>query len=230
MDLAAFTSTMIGAAVSILTSLAVFGFTSWTEGRKSKLRDKRSSAFAAFQGFQKLVHITNELSNTKRHIDEAFKYADENGLGDADPFAKIQPMVGAKAVIEPVRVEEMYFLVEAKLSHLMGEIDLIYRRALNTEAVVDQFNKMKLELGSFLEARMASFEPGEGTRAVFELVGNDAKLAHLRGAAMNNLIGQMLEHLEKDFPESKRLSETFLQVAQKHFGTDFPQVKLEWEF
>ena len=124
----------------------------------------------------------------------------------------------------------MYFLAEGKLSHLISEIDLIFRRALNTEAVIEQFNKMKIDYAAFLEAKTATIEPGEGTRVSFELVGNDGKFANIKGAAMNNLMGQMMEYLERDCEEAKRLSEAFLKAAQAHFGADFPSVKIEWKF
>ncbi len=139
-------------------------------------------------------------------------------------------MVGAKAALEPIAMEEMFFLVSAKVAHLMAEVDLIYRRALNTDAVVDQFNRMKLEFGNFIEERTSKIELGEGTRAAFELAGKDVKLADLRGGAMNNLVGQMLEHLESDCAEAKRISQEFLEAARKYFGSDFPDVKLEWRF
>ena len=230
MDWWAFVSTLVGAGVSIVTSLAVFGFTLWTESRKVKAETKTKDAFSAFRGFQKLVQIANDLTNTQRHIDEAFKEASEHGLEEADPYIKVNPLVGAKVVLEPPRIEEMFFLVDAKLTHVMGEIDLMYRRALNTEAVVEKFNTMKLEFGQFLEARTKKIEGLDGTRVAFELVGQDAKVAELRGGAMNNLLGQLLEHLEKDCSEAKRLAETFLKAAQEHFGPDFPKVKLEWMY
>ena len=230
MDWPAFISTIIGAGVSILTSLAVFGFTSWLEARRKKAEEKKRSAFLAFSGFQKLVRFVNEVKNIDLYIDKAFKDAVEVGLEEAEPFQKIQQLLGAKVAIEPVKIEEMFFLIDLKLSHVMAEIDIMYRRVLNTEAVVAQFNSMKLEFSNFVEVKMQRIQPGEGTRVAFDLIGNDAKLAQLKGGAMNNLIGQLLEHLERDCIEAKRLAEVFLNAAQTYFDVDFPKVKITWEF
>ncbi len=230
MDWPAFISTIVGAGVSICTSIAVFGFTSWTDGKKAVAREKKTNAFLAFRGFKKLVQITNYLTNTQLHIVNAFKDAHDNGLGDADPYIKLLPMVSAKEGLEPLSTEEMYFLVEGKLSQVISEIDLIYRRALNIEAVLEQFNKMKSEFQTFMEGKASTIEHVEGTRVAFELIGNDGKFANLKGAAMNNLIGHMVEYLERDCVEAKRISQEFLEAAQAHFGADFPSVKIEWKF
>ena len=230
MEWATFFSTILGAGVSIVTSLVVFGFTSWSETKKAEAIQKRKSAFLAFNGFQKLMQISNDLANNSLYIDNAFKDADEQGLGDLDPFQKLQPLVRARVPLEPLTIDEMYFLVESKNSEVLAEIDLIYRRALNVEAVIDQFNAMKTDFYSFIEAKDGSIEPGEGTLAKAKLAGADAKLSRLKGGAMNNLIGQLLEYLERDCVESKRVAEFFLTACQKHFGKDFPQVKLTWEF
>ena len=115
MDWPAFISTIIGAGVSILTSLAVFGFTSWLEARRKKAEEKKRSAFLAFSGFQKLVRFVNEVKNIDLYIDKAFKDAVEVGLEEAEPFQKIQQLLGAKVAIEPVKIEEMFFLIDLKL-------------------------------------------------------------------------------------------------------------------
>lgn len=230
MEWASFFSTIVGAGVSIVTSLVVFGFTSWSETKKAETIQRQKGAFLAFNGFQKLVQISNDLANTKLHIDKAFKEADVLGLGDLDPFEKVQQLVRARVPLEPLSIDEMYFLVESKHSEMLAKIDLIYRRTLNVEAVIDQFNAMKTEYSNFIEAKADSIVPGEGTHASIELTVAGARLAHLKGGAMNNLIGQLLEYLERDCADSKRVAESFLTVCQEHFGMDFPRVKITWEF
>ena len=180
MDWSAFTSTLVGAGVSIGTSIAVFGFTSWTDGKKAVAREKKTNAFLAFRGFQKLVHITNDLTNTQLHINNAFKDAHDNGLGDADPYIKLLPMVSAKVGLEPLSIEEMYFLVEGKLSHVISEIDLIYRRALNTEAVIEQFNKMKLNFKASWRPKHLRLSRAKGQELLLNLLAMMESLRILR--------------------------------------------------
>lgn len=228
MEWATFLATLVGAGVSIATSLCVFGFTSWIEARRRADREKKAHAFQAFRGLQKLISIANDLTNVQRHLNEAFDEAREHGLEDAEPFVKVKPIIGAELALHALVAEEMFFLVDQKHSHVMGEIELIFHRALNVRAVVEQFNRMRLEFGQFLESRTKAVAALDGTRVAFELEGNDAKLADLRGGAMNNLLGQLMEHLDRDCVEAKRLAELFHDLAQTHFNDAFPKVKLEW--
>lgn len=59
------------------------------------------------------------------------------------------------------------------------------------------------------------------------LEGADATRAEMRISAMNNLLGQIMENLEQDIPESWRVLSEFNQVASERFGDKYPKFKLK---
>jgi hypothetical protein len=222
-------STLLGAGVSIATSLVVFGFTSWSETKRQRKMERKAEAFRAFCGFQKLLRAANSIANLKRHIDEAFQEAEEHGVLDGEPASKVRPVVSAEIDLQPVAAEEMFFLIEGKRSQMMGEIELIYHRSLNNIAASKAYSVMRLEFDRFLESQTSSINDVEGAVVSFNMKGLHEAVAGLRVGMLNNMLGQLMENLESDVPEARRLCEAFLQAAKEQFGKDFPNVKLEWK-
>ena len=220
--------TVAGGLISIATTVVMFNVGQISERRKKAIEKRKADAFSAFSGFHKLLAIANNPGNITIHIDEIFTDAQKKGAGDLELYQKFTPLVGASREYLSVSMNELYFLAEVKASKLMGDIDLIYHRARNIDATLNIINKLKIDFLKFAEERGKSIElPIDGQMAV-TMSSHDANLANMRADVLQRMLGDFMELLERDYPESKRVCEAFLATAQKHFGDDFPKVKLEW--
>ena len=185
-------------------------------------------AAEAFSGFQKLMSISNGLLNCKRAIDEEFREAAENGHLDAEPWSKVKPIIGAEADYERLQPQEVVFLVQEKKSELLNDIALIYRRAVNNEAVISQYNELRLEFSRFLADNSQETLQFDQTHASVELEGADIQKARAQEIMLNGLIGNLLDALEKDCLEIKRIVAEYHSAAVDHYGDLFPEFRLEW--
>ena len=220
--------TMVGAAMSILTTLAMFSLAQWTDRKKKEADKRKEGAIIAFEGFLKLKAVSEELGNQKRQIDEAFDEAREKGDTLKSPSKFVRGFVSAASGLQSLDAKQLVFLVKIKKAELMVDAELIVRRAQNVEASIRKYTELRDELQQFLSSNAEVISTGGDPRGQFGFSGKNAELAKIKVAALDELVLQIRAFLDKDAPESRRVADAYLSAARQHFGDDFPQFKLEW--
>jgi hypothetical protein len=220
--------TLVGGAISIATTAILFSANQRVERKKRAIESRKSEALRAFKGFWKLRNVANGLMNLELQIAQSYREADESGMEDALPFSKVKAFVGALEDYELLEIEEVVFLSRQKNIALLNDIELIVRRARTIEVVVIKYNDMKASFEEFIESHAEEIEVLDEPIVGSKLKGRLGVIAHLRECSGNNLLGQLQELLESDCKESKRVTEAYLEAAEKEFGEDFPKFKFVW--
>lgn len=203
----------------------------WRTNRHARIEreNEREELLAgkAYEAFFKLLDGYNFIGHLNREIDQMFDNASEDGDEDMEPSAKVMAIVGAEMPPEQIHASEVAFLIGEKNAELLNDVHLIQRRIANTYAVISTYNELSLEFQKFLEESFKNADLSAGTRMSTSLEGADATRAEMRISAMNNLLGQIMENLEQDIPESWRVLSEFNQVASERFGDKYPKFKLK---
>ena len=220
--------TLVGGAISLATTYLMFNKTQSTEREKREKENKKRLALSAFNGFRKLLEVSNGLENIKLHIDEGFEAAEKNGGLDLDPYIKILPFVGARGIYKDLVSEELFFLTKLKNSELISELDVIIRRARNNEVVIEKYSELRQDINSFLETRIGTDTSADGTLVSGTIATSDKVVLDLRGGLLNNVLGTLMEHLEADCVKARKICSEYLEAAQAEYQDDFPKIKLEW--
>ena len=206
----------------------MYNFAQKTERDKRAVERRKAAAMEVFSGYWKLRAIADGLLNLDRQIDEEYKQADAAGLNHLLPCEKVGPFVGANHDYQTLDAKELVFLFDQKKADLVGEIDLLTRRAKNIDAVLVQYNQLKASLGDFNERNSEEVVLHEGTRATIQFSGKYGRFADLRRGVLNNLLGQLQHFLEGDLKEALRVADAYLEAAKLEYSSDFPEFKHEW--
>jgi hypothetical protein len=226
MDWGAFYSTLIGAGISLVASLAMFGLAQFVERRRRDKERKRTEAMEAFVGLHKLMKTLNSIENLARHIDTEFRENQKGYAGEGEPSSIVRQIVGSTPNIEDLTAQELVF-VSGGNGELPAQILELQERARNNNTIVQHYNKLKEEFRIFLEANSDALSIKEGNIASIEFEGKAAVLAELKVGEMNQLLGGLIETLEEDRLRIRRVAESYIAEAVKKFRDDFPAKRLE---
>lgn len=219
-------------AGGVLALLGSFGAT-WQNNRAAlKIREEeieRQGAESAYATFFKLLEAHSYAANLQRQINEMFDKAAESGGADMEPWAKVMELVGAADEIRMIEPSESSFLIAEKQADLLNDIHLIQRRIANIMASASKYNEVRSEVHEFLVANMSEGELREGTQFAASFEGVAGIHAEMLSSRANNLLGQIMEFLEKDVPAAWDITERFKSAATERFGEKFPKFNLDLE-
>ncbi len=222
--LVAVLSTLLGGGVSLATSYFLA-----KSARSFDLKEKQKTqleqrAFYAQKAIIKLFELGNSSISIKMHIDEQFDEADAAGDSGLEPVQKVQEIVSGNIKLETLLPEEIAFLLHTNESDLLMEILVFEKRVISHQAVVSAYNKYRAELTELMSSGLVS---AQGKVATVELKGTDGILANVKISALNNLLGQFMEKLDRDSIDAISLLNRFSSVAKKTFGEHFPTLVME---
>ena len=220
---------LVGGLMSAGSAVGMFYLAQRTERKKREAERRRQSAQAAFEGFWKLRAIAAGQINLNREITDQYIAAQHSDAEDMLPANKVVGMLGAPNGYEHLAATEYLFLIKQKKAELIAEIDLVVRRAMNNEVSANKYNELRVDFEEFVAQNADLVVPHAGTSASIELTGKAGAIADLKIRRLNNLLGQIEEHLDRDCKNSKKVVEDFLTAARAEFGEDFPKFKFEWE-
>ena len=222
-----FAAALIGGALALLGSFVA----TWQADRAARRarRDEleRIRAERAYATFFKLLDAHSAAANIRRHIDEMFENAAQDGAADMEPWAKVMEIVGAPEQVETIHPSETTFLLGEGKADLLNDVHLVQRRIANIIASVQKYAALRAELHTILVANMAEGELQEGTRISANFEGSARLHVEMRASQLNNLLGQILDALEKDIPHCWQVLSEFKEAAAKRFGNNFPEFKIE---
>jgi len=229
MDWPTFTATLVGAGVSIATSLVVFGATFYVT-RKTHERDgDKEKAFAAYTGLLKTLHTANACLNIQRHIDECFSRAAENNVEVDNPAEIVTEIVAIDLGIEYVAAEESAFLLAIGEAQLLFDVLEFQQRVAAHETTLKRYNEMRLEFQQFVDSNADEVIEGEGTMVSLSFSAQSRSRASVKIGVLNNMIGTLIEQLERDGVSAKSLVQRYHDAANEHFGDMFPRIQISWD-
>ena len=225
----AFASALLGGVISLSTSWLL----AYQSNRASRLHSiaekKDQKVFFAHQGFIKILQFANSAYSVKKAIDGQFDDANEAGHIDLEPVMKVQEILATEADFEAFQAEELVFLLHSNDANLVGDLIVFEKRVLAQRHVVRCYNEKRAELGKHIEAGLTGVSSDIGTVISSELSGREAMLARAKSNALNNLLGNFMQTLERDVADSKKLLERYKTAARAEFGNLFANLKLEDE-
>ena len=225
MDWGALVPTLVGGAISLVSSVAVFTLAERAERKKKEKNRREEQAADAFVGLQKLMYSLNAIENLARHIETEFRSAEGDGGANMEPAAIVRTIVGSDSRIEDLQTKEFAFLID-ETGELAAKIAEIQERCKNSMAAVQTFNELKADYDRFVEEN-AEFEEIEGNLATMVFKDRDAKVAELKVGRMNQLLASIIASLEEDRKQVREVTSEFIKKAVESFGDEFPARSLE---
>ncbi|TMV05509.1 hypothetical protein FGK63_15795 [Ruegeria sediminis] len=217
-------------AGGVLALLGSFGAT-WQNNRAArKTRQEElehERAERAYATFFKLLDAHNSAANLQLQINEMFDSAAESGAEEMEPWAKVMELVGAPDEIRTIEPSETSFLIAEKQADLLNEVHLIQRRIANIMASAAKYTEIRAEIHALLVSKMSEGELSEGTRISAAFEGTAKLHAEMLGMRANNLLGQIMEYLDKDVSASWETVGKFKTAASTRFGDKFPEFNID---
>lgn len=230
MDWTTLVPTLVGAGISVTTTVVMFAVAYKFQQRNELDRREDRSARLAYSGLQKLMRTANGVLVLAKHFDTEFEEAHKHAKRGDDPALWVREFVGARPIFSEVTEEETAFLSDNEGFDLLSRIWTMQNRAINNEHIAEKFNDLKREFSSFIEERVGGVYDIKGSVAALNLQDDDASAAILRIGKMNSVIGQLVSHLEEDRVEMKAVVDDYARLASLRFQDRFPMNKIEWKF
>jgi hypothetical protein len=221
--------TLVGGAISIVTTFAVLTINQRLDRQKKARESNAKNAFHAYAGLQKFLKTAQAIISLDNHLTREFKEAQTDRIENDDPGNLVRPILHSPIPIIDLSVEEIFFLAKSGHANLILEMDELQQRARNNYAIVAMFNEAKAEYSRFLETKTHAIAGISSTSASYGLEGDDALTAIQKVANLNTLLGALIPALDEDIPRVKRVVASFVELAVKEFGADFPKTKVEWK-
>ena len=224
----AFFSAILGGVISTFSTLVLNLGAEKRQEKRDLENELKSQAFAAHRGFIKLLQYANICSSIKRSIDAGFEEAAENGYHDLEPCQKIRTLIGSEEKIEPFLAEDLVFLFKTKNSDLLGDLLVYQSRILGHLQVVRSYNTMREELLAIVEEEIIVSDMGaDGTKFAAELDRKKDMRVKVRTGALNNILGNFMDHLERDEENGKEYLAKYAESARDRFKDKFPELVFE---
>lgn len=218
---------LAGGVISLLGSFGATWLGNKLERNNQIAAREKLEAERAYVTFYKLMDGYNAVGNLKNHIDGMFYEADRNGAEDFEPWAKVMAIIGAEEDIERILPGETSFLIGAGNANLLNDVHLIQKRIANDFASAAKYNELRGELQTLLEASAARSQVTDGAVVSAEFDEEEGVRMALREGQLNSLLGQIMEALEDDVPQSWRILEEFKAAAKRRFGQNFQDFNAE---
>jgi len=221
--------TLVGGAISLVTSIVMFGAAQAFDRRQSKSEHRIAEIRSSYVGLQKLMKTANTVLSLKRDIDAEFESAKLDGdISKMEASAIVKPIIGARGHIEQLSADECPFLAGEKGAKLLSDIWVIERRAISNEVTIEKYNELKFDFIAFTEKSASELKGLASSKLELEFSEANASIAKMRIGAMNSVIGFLIAHLEKDAWQIKTVVERYVEQAVEKFGSDFPMQSIEW--
>ena len=192
-----------------------------------RIEKSERGAFLAMQALVKLMQLANSAYSLKGTIDEQFDEAEESGHGDLLPVQKVKEIAGLETDFEFFLTEELAFLLHSEDADLLGELIVFEKRIISDNQAVAAYNKKRSELTDRLEAGAVAVDHAKGTVLSSELKGRDALLVDVRVGALQNLLGTIMERLDREVVDGRNLLNRLKDAARTEYGKLFPSLKFE---
>lgn len=220
-------SVLVGGAISTIASWVVTSQSLKAQRRLRESENRELLASMAKQAMVKLMMLGSVPLSLKDAVDAQFASADEEGLSHLLPVHKIQEFVAVDVDIDRINPKEVSFLLHGSDAPLLGDIMIFEQRVGSILQVVLTYNAKRNELAEMLEKGALSTGGEAGNVLSTELCGADALLANVKTAALNNLIGEIVERLDRDAKDGLSLLKRFQSAARAEFGALFPELNVE---
>jgi len=218
---------LLGGFLSLLGTYWALMRSHALELQRAEKLELKNAAQRAYEAFHKLHNAYETAANLQRQITEMFDTAAADGGADMEPWAKVKELIGSnfqEGVIEP---SETSFLISARESELLNDVHLSQKRIWNISASAQKYNELRSQLVTLLEKHHITAEVIDGHTISAEISGQEGVIANVWENRLQNLLGQIIEYLDTDTPEAWETLGRFKEAAEKYFGEDFPEFRLE---
>lgn len=222
------TSAAIGALTALVVGLILLAVRESKADIRIAKQRRQDQAAAAFDVFVSLYRATNNLLNTEREIDDAFaRTANDKHV---EISQKVKPLIGGQRHVDGFSSNALAFLIEEKEFNLFRDVLLVTGHFEDIESQLEQYKEMWLAAQSYLEEKAtdASFVEGTDAGGSFGMSNLHYAIADLKVRQLNNFAGQLIEKIDADAGFAKTVTSSFVQIAKRHFGSDFQTFKVEW--
>jgi hypothetical protein len=213
---------LLGGGIALVSAVGMFTLTAWYD-RKQRRQEKNSTdAMSTYHAIQKMIRTLDFIENMARHIDREFADA-ERSSGLIDPSSLVRPIIGIGARFDIVESNDLVFLSNTD-GELAANIYEIQIRALNIDAIVTQYNSMRLEYDVFLENHITRIN---GPELKADMEGRDALIAEMKVGRLNQLVAGLVVLIEEDRKAVRSVLEEFIKAASTFYKNAIPVRKLE---
>lgn len=226
LDWSAITSSVVGGIVTLVAAFGVFWLGNQKERKAREDEERKIAAANALSGYFKLAKWSNLIANIDLQISKSIEAAAAHGLSSSEAFAIIGPSAGVFAEPELLKASEFGFLLTAENFELVDDVGRVEERAINLHHLFKQYSTMHIELQMWLEAIPGFSRKLDGPIATDKIPAEYKDKFDFRAAQLNQIMGGITEHLEKDKISSIKTTQKFISAAHECYKPHFP--KLEW--
>jgi hypothetical protein len=218
--------TLVGGAISIATTVAVFRFNIRVDRTKREREQKKSAANRAFFGLMKLNRTLESIENLARHFDEQLAEAQSIGRGHLEPYDVYRALVGAPHPFDLVSAEEILFLTKGH-GEMIARIGEIQQRATNNEFIAREYASARRALDAFLLEHISTDSLVDGASLYLNVDSALKVKIDFQQGQLNQMIVPLIAALEEDRITVVTLIKEYIKLAKLEFGDDFPTKGLE---
>ncbi|GEM_PF-6842846 len=223
----AFASALLGGLISTAAS--------WLTTRQSivanettrQLEKREKEAFYAHQGLIKINQYANAAYSLKKMIDDQFDAANEAGHGDWLPVQKVRGTPKYDESFESFLSEEMVFLLKTKDSQMLGDMIVFEKRVVASLNNFHTYSEERIEWSKKLQKGVIGSSQEGIPSLSAELEGEFAMIADAEAAFLTELLGGIMEMLDRDTKDGFSLLHRYNRAAKDEYGDLFPTLEYE---
>ncbi|WP_424942835.1 hypothetical protein [Aliiroseovarius crassostreae] len=220
-------ATLLGAGISTVTAFIVLNLGQRADRKKRAEERLAIEASHAISGFIKLTQWTNLLANIKQHIDRFYHEAQQDGLQTTEACLIVGPSAGQFTEPEKLKAEEFAFLAMEKESDLLGSVQLLEARAQNTNHVLNDYSRLRMEFEIWLESLPGFQRKLDGRLTEDRFPAEHKGNWDIRVAQLNVLIGELIGQIDDEINFAEQTVNRFSEVARRRFGDRFPKISFD---
>lgn len=208
--------------------------TTWFVTRQShrhaeRMRDldfKEASAMLAQEGFVKLLQLANAAFSIQGAVVSQLSSSDINEE-ELLAVQKVQEIIAVGADLESLRSKEIAFLLHSNDAELLGDMLVFEKRVYSLQSAMSAYNSKRAEIAKIMESGAVARSGSTGTVITSELVGKDALLLNVKMSALDQMLKEMIDRMDREVKSGRLLLVRYQTAAGEAFGDKYPKLKFE---
>lgn len=220
-------SALLGGILALLASVIAIRMTYKKERVLREEEEKRHNAKRALVALNTLSLAYSRAADLQTHIHRQFDQAASEGMEGLEPWAKVCQMVMPNLAPLVLDAEDLLFLIADNKPDLFNDVQSIVRRVNSDIHSAHFYNELRHEMALHGEAASEEMKLGEGLVVSNAFSGKSAVVVQAREQQLNNLLGQIMEGLDKNVPRAFKAAQDFDEAAKGYYGENYPKISLD---
>ncbi|WP_333828937.1 hypothetical protein [Pararhodobacter sp.] len=222
MDWWSLVPTLLGASISLITTLVVLGLSQKWERERRKEEEKKLDCVKAIEGLHELLHIANYIHNIEHRMSVELR-----GKENTEPSDVIGTIILPHINTNAYSAEKWRFLATAKKPKLISDIWEVEMTYLNCLSHISDYNCKRMDYEKFLHVEGVTFEIEEGM-TIINVNDNKKAIADAKLASANIALWKIIKYADEERSKAQGVFDEAFEAAKSHFGDLIPMGGVDW--